>query len=307
MFKKLLVIVGLCLLTSAWAQNVKIIIPYAVGGVTDKLGRVIQHNLSQRLPAYNFQFEHQLGGGGLTATRYVVNYRGPDVLLLIHSPSIISSSFSEDAGYNLQRDFLPVFNLGHIPIVLVSNSKSAYTSIDKILSSDKPMFYGIAGFGGSFEIAGQILKRQTKKDMTAVPYKGESAAFNDVLTNSLSFSFISLSVIQGSIDSPQMVMLGITGTRRNPTVPNLPTLAEQGILGFETSPNWLSLFASRSANQEVVNNVRKALADSYRDPVESQSYIKVGMDIEPKTMLNAPAFIVNETARVQQILPNLQK
>lgn len=285
------------------AQTVRIIVPYTIGGIADKVGRAMQVHLSQRLPTYNFLLEHHLGAGGLIASRYVVNYRGPDTLLLIHSPAIISSSFADDAGYNLQRDFLPIFNLGHIPTVLVSNSKSQYTSINKIINSDKTMFYGIAGFGGSFALAGEMLKQQTKKDMVAVPYKGESAAFNDILTNNLSFTFNSLSVVQGLSDSSQVVILGVSGTRRHPAIPGVPTLSEQGISGFETSPNWIALFTNRSsANTEVINTIKKALFDSYRDSVESQSYIKAGIDIETKTLLNSPEFIANETVRIVQLL-----
>lgn len=302
MFKLLFSILISAAALIANAQSVKIIVPYAPGGPADQIARAIQINLSKRLP-YNFQVEHHLGAGGLIASRYVATYRGPDTLLLVHSPAIISGSFNDDAGYNLQQDFLPVFNLGYTPMVLITNAKSPYTSIDKILKSDKPMFFGVAGQGGSLQLAGETFRRQTKKDMTAVPYKGDAAAFNDILTNSLSFTFSNVSTIQGMADSNQIVILGITGSQRSPRLPSVPTLAEQGIKGFETSPNWMSLFTTKSADPELINIVKKELAESYKDPVESQSYLKAGIDIDTKTLLNAPEFIKSETTRIQRLVP----
>jgi len=284
------------------AQTVKIVVPYAPGGPADQIGRAIHKNLSHRLPNYNFQIESHVGAGGIIASRYVASYSGNDTVIMVHSPAIITSSFSDDAGYNLQRDFQPIFNLGYTPMVLITNSKSAYTSIDKILNSEKPMFFGTAGLGGSLQLAGETLKRQTGKDMTAIPYKGDAAAVNDILTNNLSFTFTNLSTVQSLTDSSQIVVLGVSGTRRNPKIPNVPTLAEQGIKGFETPHNWMSLFANRGANSEVINNVRKALSDSFHDPVESQSYLKAGVEIDLKNLLGATEFVSNETIRLRRLV-----
>jgi tripartite-type tricarboxylate transporter receptor subunit TctC len=286
------------------AQTVKIIVPFGVGGPADQIARAMQINLSKRLP-YTFLVEHHIGAAGVIAAKHVAKYAGSDTLILIHSPAIITNSFNDNIGYNFQEDFVPIAKLGSVPMVLLTNSNGAYTSIDKILKSDKPMFYGTAGFGGALHLAGETFKRQTKKDMTAVPYKGDAAALNDVLTNNLSFSFTNLSTAQGMLDSNQVVVLGITGTRRNSKLPNVPTMLEQGVNGFETSPNWMSLFTNHSANADVINNIKKSLAESYKDPVEVQSYTRSGVDVDIKHLLAAPEFITGETVRIRRLLSTL--
>lgn len=286
------------------AQTVKIIVPYAPGGPADKIARAMQSNLSKRLP-YTFLVEYHVGAAGVIAAKHVAKYIGSDTLIMVHTPHIITNSFNDSIGYNIQEDFLPIAILGYTPLVLLTNSNSAYTSMDKILKSDKPMFYGTGGFGGALHLAGETFKRQIKKDMTAVPYKGDVAALNDVLTNNLSFSFTILSSAQGMLDSNQVVVLGITGTHRNSKLPNVPTMLEQGINGFETSPNWMGLFTNHSANADVINNIKKSLVESYKDPVEVQSYTKSGVDIDIKQLLAASDFIAVETVRIRRLLSTL--
>jgi len=285
----------------ASAQTVKIIVPYAPGGPADQMARAIQLNLSKRLP-YTFVVEHHIGAAGVIAAKHVAKYTGNGTLILVHSPAIITNSFNDDIGYNLQEDLVPVLHLGYTPMVLLTNSNSSYTSMDKILKSDKPMFYGTAGYGGALHLAGENFSRQTKKDMTAVPYKGDAAALNDVLTNNLSFSFSNVSTAQGMLESNQLVVLGITGTRRNSKLPNVPTMLEQGVKGFETSPNWLGLFTNHAANADVVNNIKKSLVESYKDPAESQSYTKAGVEVDIKQLLSAQEFIASETVRIRRLL-----
>ena len=288
------------------AQNISLVVPYAPGGVTDQVARALEKTLSNKL-SYNIVVEYQTGAGGIIAANNVAKNTSKDTVLLIHSSAIATNTFNPNSTYNLVQDFVPVAKLGAVPLVLVAHPHSVVSSIKQLKQLKVPSFYGTSGTGTANHIAGEILKQQLNKELYPVFYKGETIALNDVLSNSVPMMFASVGIISGYVNSSQISMLAITGTQRNSKLPTIPTFAEQGIRGFERSPNWLVLLANSGADPVTLSKVRTALIELFADDQAQELYRRAGIEPNRHPTANVREFLVEEIEKIRPIHSIFQK
>lgn len=282
------------------AQTVRLIVPYTPGGVTDRSARVIEKTLADKLP-YNFIVEYQLGAGGIIAANNVAKNNHKETVLLVHSSAIVANTFNPASTYDLFRDFVPVAKIGTVPMVLVLNRLSAVTNIQQLKQFNSPMFYATAGPGTAMHIAGELLQLKINKNIVPVAYKGESAAFNDILSNSITMMFVSSSIVTGHVNSPQVSMIAITGTQRNVDFPTVPTFAEQGIRGFERSPNWIVVLANPGADRTVISQIKATLSDSVKNTQDRVLYHRAGVEIDQAPTVGVLEFLAEEVEKIKII------
>ena len=251
--------------------------------------------------------EYQTGAGGIIAANNVAKNTSKDTVLLIHSSAIATNTFNPNSTYNLIQDFVPVAKLGSVPLVLVSNPQSAVASVKQLKQLGVPSFYASAGAGTANHIAGEILRLQLNKELTPVFYKGETLALTDVLYNHVPMMFASVGVIAGYTSSGQLSMLAITGAQRNSKLPTIPTFAEQGIRGFEQSPNWLILLANAGADPAIISKIQTALTESFVNSQDQELYQRAGVDLNRQPTVAVREFLVEEIKKARQMQARLQK
>lgn len=300
MFKFILSLL-FCVCTIANAQTVRLVVPFTAGGIVDRSARVLEKTLSARLPL-NFIIEYQLGAGGIIASNLVAKNTSKETVLLLHSSSIVANTIDPNSTYDLAKDFLPVALVGSVPIVLVTNRQSGIVNLKQLKNTDLPIFYATGGPGTAMQVAGERLQQNLNKDMISVPYRGESAAFTDILSNNVTMMFASSSMLTGYTNSTQISMIAITGTQRHADFPKVPTFGELGVRGFDRSPNWVVLLANRNADSTVISKIKSAIEESFKDPQDQPLYLRAGIEITRKPTTNVQEFLTAESQKYTQIL-----
>lgn len=169
------------------------------------------------------------------------------------------------------------------------------------------MFYATSGLGSASHIAGELLQTAINKELTPVFYKGESAAFNDILSNNVSMMFVAASIVSEYSNSSQVTMLGITGTQRNYDLPRVPTFNEQGIRQFDRSPNWIVLLASTGSDTQVLSKIRSALVESFAASQDQELYKRAGIDPSRRPTVGVREFLLEEVERLRPFKTKLDK
>jgi len=283
---------------SAQAETIRIVVPFAPGGAADQAARVLERALTTHTQN-TYVVEYRAGAGGAIGANYVAKSRGSDTVLLIHSLAVVVNSLQADSAYSL-TEFEPVATLGTVQLALITNPKSAVNTMPKLLATRDPVFFGSSGPGAATHIAGELFGINTAVNMTHVPYRGEAAALTDILGNNITVLFTGVGVAR---DQP-VTVLAVTGTRRSREFPQVPTLQEQGVRGFETSPNWLVLLANPTADQRTLAVIRTALGRALQE--DSDLFARIGVDTDRQQLYNTQQFMNAERQRVQKILSRIQ-
>ena len=295
---KQLILSLVLLFGTAQAETIRIVVPFAPGGAADQAARVVERALTTHTQN-TYVIEYRAGAGGAIGANYVAKSRGSDTILLIHSLAVVVNSLQADSVYSL-TEFEPVVTLGSVQLALITNPKSAVNTMPKLLATRDPVFFGSSGTGAATHIAGEVFGINTGVAMTHVPYRGEAAALTDILGNNITVLFTGVGVAK---DQP-VTVLAVTGTRRSREFPQVPTLQEQGIRGFEVSPNWLVLLANSTADPRTLAVVRAAISRALAEDPELLA--RIGVDTDRQQLYNTHQFMTAERQRVQKILSRIQ-
>ena len=234
--------------TSALAQQsfptkpVRLLIPYPPGGAVDILGRTLGDELSKKW-VQPVIIENHTGAGGTIASQ-VVAKSAPDgyTLVIIASGHAINPYLYSKLPYDTFKDFRPISLLGSAPNVLLVAANSPYKTLADLLATAraKPgsLSYGMAGIGTSTHLAGELLKYMAKVDIVAVSYKGGAPVINDLLGGHIPLSFNNIPESIGQIKGGNLRPLGVTSATRSPVLPDVPTIAEAGVPGYDTAVWW---------------------------------------------------------------------
>lgn len=278
----------------AVAQPIKIVVPFSAGGVADLTARTLEQVLVANTP-FKYSIEYKVGAGGAIGASHVAKSRGNETVLMIHSLSLVVNSLSTDASYAL-TDFEPVATLGSVQLALVTNPKSPVNSMNRLLATTNPVTFGSAGIGSAAHAASDMFAASTGKTVIHVPYKGDSAALIDILSNNINLLFLAV----GSVRDQPVTILAVTGTRRHRDLSQTPTLHELGIRGFENSGNWLVLVANTTADPRVLEQIRQALATALtQDP---DLFQRAGVDTDRRQLFATRQFLQNEQQRMKKLL-----
>jgi tripartite-type tricarboxylate transporter receptor subunit TctC len=296
--KKLIFITAFVLAaTQALATDIRIIVPFAAGGLGDQSARAIEKILSQNTP-YRYTVEYRTGAGGQIGTKYVVDKKSSETVLLIHSAAVVIHSIVDTPVYQL-TDLIPVATIGTTPMLLITHKDSHVNTLNKLLTTTDPVFYGSSGNGSSKHIAGEILKDSTKQNLIHVPFRGEAAAFPDLLSGRVSLLFASSGLIKGH---DNIKVLAVAGPTRHQDYPDAPTLAEHGIKGFDVDLGWLVLLANPGADPAIIKKIQTAINLSVKDPVHVRALSAAGVDVEKDNTLGTKQFLDSEQKRLRKFV-----
>jgi tripartite-type tricarboxylate transporter receptor subunit TctC len=267
-FAMLFIVLGI-VVSGAFAQTyptkpVRLIVGFPPGGGVDIIARLIAQPLSVRLgqPV----IVENLGGAGGNIAAVNVSRSNPDghtLLVSAVSTLAISASLYPNLQYNLMKDLMPVAVVASVPNVLVVNPSVPAKSVKELiaLAKEKPgkLNFGSAGTGTTVHFSGELFKSMADVDMMHVPYKGAAPAMNDLLGGELHLMFDFLTAAAPQIKSGKLRALGVTSSTRSPFLPDVPTIAEAGVPGYEVLGHF-GVFAPTGTPAAVVDRVNRELA-----------------------------------------------
>lgn len=249
------------------SQPVRIVVPFAPGGAVDSVARIIGAKLAQSW-GQPVVVENKPGAGGNIAADTVAKAT-PDghTIFLTTNGHAISPSLYRSLPFDAVKDFTPVTQLIESPLLLVAANNLQVSSLKELLALAKAkpgtLNYGSTGVGNPLHLSMEMLKRDTGVDAQAVPYRGDAPLNTALIAGEVQLAIVPIATGRANVENKLVRGLAVTTSQRSKMMPDLPTIAEQGVSGFDTS-SWQGLFVPAKTPSEVVTkiyqDVKKALS-----------------------------------------------
>ena len=265
-------------------KTIRMVIAFSPGGPSDILSRLIGGKLSERM-GQSFVFDNRPGAGGNVAGEIVATSPADGYTLMIANNSVLAANASlyKKMTYDPARDLVPVTWVASQPNILVVHpsipAKSVKELIDYLKSQPGKLNYASSGSGAAAHLAGELFKSMTKTDMVHIPFKGAAPAITDVLSGRSQMIFATALSVKAYIDSNRLRPLGVTTLKRMDTMPNLPTIAESGVPGFEAS-TWHGMVAVNGTPRAVQQKLNTEVNAVLQDPQVVKFLVSQGAIIE---------------------------
>jgi tripartite-type tricarboxylate transporter receptor subunit TctC len=266
-------------------RSVRLIVPFAPGGSADVFGRFIAQRL-QESTGQNFVVDNRPGGGSVIGTDAVAK-SAPDgyTLLLMSITHTVNESLIPNKPFVLLRDFAPIAPINYSDLVLVTKAGLPQTTLAELIKAAKSkpgsMSYASSGPGTPYHMAGELFKAMAGISLVHIPYKGSAGARTDVLGGQLEMMFDAIPTMSEHIKAGKVKALATTGLSRSTVLPDVPTMAEAGIPGYEATL-WLGLMAPKGTPPAVVNRLNAELAKITSNAEVNRAWLAQGTT--PMTM-----------------------
>ena len=263
-------------------KPIKWVVPFPPGGAMDVIARTLGDKAAREL-GQPFVIENRPGAGGNIGADYVAKQPADGYTIMITSIGMATNkALYAKLSYDPVKDFAPISLLAVVPNVLVVNAeKSADKSVKDVISHAKKqpgkLTYASAGNGTSIHLAGEVFASMAGVDILHVPYKGSGPAITDMLGGQVDLMFDSITSARPHIQSGKLRALGLTTAKRSAALPDVPTIAEAGVPGYEVSP-WFAAFAPAGTPPEVVSKLGKVLNGLMKDPETLKKLESVGAE-----------------------------
>lgn len=287
------------------ARTVKIIVPFAAGGPADIYARFMAQRLQDAL-GQSFVVDDRPGAGSIIGTDLVAK-SPPDgyTLLLMSNTHTVNESLFKEKPFQLMRDFVPIAPLNYSDLVLVVKPALAVNSLRDLLNlaKQKPeaLSYASSGPGTPYHMAGELFKSMAGVSILHVPYKGSSGARVDVLGGQVDMMFDAITTMSDFIRSGKVKALGTTGRSRSAILPDIPTIAEAGVPGYE-AVIWLGLLAPRNTPAAIVNKLNAEITRIVAKPEVRQAWAKQGAIAMSMTPVEFTQFMNEDIAKWAHIV-----
>jgi len=289
-------------------KPVRFIVPYPPGGTTDILARTIGQKLEQRW-GQSVVIENRPGGNSIIATGAVANAR-PDgyTIGMVLTPHVVNPNVNPDLPYDTAKDFTPITMVAKFPGLMVASKASGAKNIDDVirLAKENPgkLNYGSAGPLTSSQLSMEILKYQTGIDITHIPYKGGAPALMAVLANEVQFVIGGPPNLMPNVLEGNLQTIGVTTKNRAESLPEVPTIAEQGLADFDTY-EWYGVVAPAGLPKEVVTELNEAIVEVLKMPDVQESFKKRAAEIVGNSSEEFGKFIDDELRFWKELVNNI--
>lgn len=290
--------------TFAVAENypsrpIRMVVPYAPGGSADIVARRISDEWAKALGG-SIYIENKAGAGGNIGVDAVAKSEPDGYTIGLQTVSLaINPSIFPKMPYDTLKDLAQISTVATSQHVLVVNSNFPAKNTKDLLALAKAnpgkFNYGSAGSGSTFHMSAELFKSVAGVDVTHVPYKGGGPAMIDTISGQVDMCFPVLSAAAPHVKVGKLNALGVTGSKRSPLMPDVPTLAESGVPGysFET---WFIVFAPAATPKPLIDKLNASLVKALNGPVLKEKMIKEGFDPETSTPIEARAKLTKELA-----------
>jgi len=287
-------------------RSIKILVGFAAGGGTDVAARIVAQKLAETI-GQSVVVENRPGASGMIAAEAVAKSGADGYTLMMGTQTTLAVApalyrkFSIDAT----RDFVGVAKAGVSPLVLVVHPSVPARSVTDLIALAKAspgtINFGSGGLGTTPHMAGELFSIQAGIKMVHVAYRGEAPAINDLLGGQLILNFENLSAVIGNVKAGSLRALAVTSAQRAATAPEIPTVAEAALSGFEAA-TWFALVAPAGTPREIVRRLNTEVTQLVTQPDVRQRFADLGMTIDAGTPDALDAYIKSEILKWSKVI-----
>jgi tripartite-type tricarboxylate transporter receptor subunit TctC len=298
------------LVNIAWAQDypsrpVTVIVPFSAGSASDVIARIVLERMSASA-GQRFIVDNRPAAGGAVGTAAAAK-AAPDgytILMGASGPLVVAKVLQPSLAYDAERDFQPISMYGRLPNIIVVASKLPIKSLDELveyLKRNPGVGYGSVGNGSSQHLAGALFEQLAGVKMTHVPYRVTSQLQSDLAAGEVPVSFQLLPNVIAALKGGQVRALAVANASRLAALPDVPTAAELGVKGYESSA-WFGLVAPRGTPRPIVDKLHGEVAAAMAAPAVRGRFVEFGAEPMATTPDELARFISAEVAKWQEII-----
>lgn len=294
-------------LADSWpSKPVRWVVPFPPGGGVDATARALGEKAGKML-GQPFIIDNRPGSGGNIGASLVAKSPADGYTLMITSIGMVANRFLyPKLTYDPAKDFAPVSLLVVVPNVLVTNAtqpnvKSVADMITAAKAAPRKLTYASAGPGSSIHLAGAMFESLAKIEMLHVPYKGSAPAVTDLIGGQTNYMFDSITSAKPHIDSGKLRALAVTTSKRSSTLPDVPTVAESGLPGYEVSP-WFAVFVPAGTPEPIIKKLSITLGEAMNHPDVQKTLKAIGAEQVGSTPAELEAHLKKESARWEKLI-----
>ena len=292
---------------STWpTQPIRIIVTFTPGGAPDVLARVLAQSWQESL-GVPVLVENRPGFGGNIGAEMVAKSDPDGYTLLIGTVGIhaINGALYEKMAYDPIKDFTPISFLASTPNVLIVNKRLGANNLHELIEMAKAkpnqLTFGSSGVGTSLHMSGELFKEMAGVEIRHIPYKGRAQSLPDLISGRISMLFDNLSSSLPLIKAGEVQALGVTTLKRSPAAPDIPTLAEQGLHGFEAT-SWFSLMAPANLSIAVQKRLNALTRQTLNNPQVRNRLLEGGLEPAPGSPKELAKLIQSETSKWSRVV-----
>jgi tripartite-type tricarboxylate transporter receptor subunit TctC len=283
-------------------RPVRVIVSATPGGTVDLVARILSPRLGERF-GQPFVVDNRAGAGGIVSAELLIK-SAPDG----HTLGCIFTSFTTNVAlrkvppYDPARDIAPVTLVSWSPLVLVANTALGIESVRDLiaLAKTKPLYYGSSGNGSGGHMSVELFKSMTGINATHVAYKGAAAATSDVIAGHVQFEIVGPVTVLALAKAGRLKLLAVTGAKRNASMPDVPTVDESGVPGFDVV-NWFGIIAPAATPPALVRRLQREIAAALQIPEARQKLAGEGAEIVASTPGEFGAFLQRDVEKWRKV------
>ena len=285
------------------AQNIKFVVPFTAGSATDTLARLLANRMTASL-GKTVIVENIAGGNGIPASQNVVR-AAPDgytIMVTANTTHAGNQALLKNVPYDAVTDFEPITKLGSITLALVAHPSVPANNLKELIAYGKanPGKLTFGAGSSSSRMSAELLKSLAGIDMLHVPYRSNPQAVTDLLGGQISIFFGDVSTALPPMQSGKLKGFGVSGLKRSPLAPDLPTLDESGLKGYELTA-WFAAYAPAKTPKPIIDRLNAAFREALADKNVADKLLVAGIEPEASTPAELKAFQAAETVKWQKI------
>ncbi|WP_407645021.1 Bug family tripartite tricarboxylate transporter substrate binding protein [Diaphorobacter caeni] len=287
-------------------KPITIVVPFSAGGTTDILARVIAQDLGKQL-GQSVVVDNRAGAGGNIGGALAARAPADGYTLFMGTVGThaINEALYKKMPFNPGKDFQPLSRVANVPNLLVANPNQPFRTVPELIAYAKAhpgqVNFGSSGSGSSIHLSGELFKMMAKVDMVHVPYKGSAPAVTDLLGNQIAIMFDNMPSAISHVRAGKLRPIAVTTPKRSPELPDVPTIAEAGVPGYEAT-SWFGLFTTAGTPKPVVDKLSAALAKSLAAPAVRSKIKEQGGEVVSETPEQFAAFIKTEADKWAKVV-----
>ena len=286
-------------------KPIRLVVPWPPGGGTDVFARVIGQKLSERV-GYNVVIDNRPGAAGNIGAEMVAKSPPDGYTIMLATITLATNpSMYKALSFDPIKDFAPITLVAGVPHVLVVSPSLPVNSVKDLIALAKAepgkLNYASAGNGSPFHLAAELFKLLTGTTIVHVPYQGGGPAITAVIGGQVQLTFGNLLAVLPLVKSGKLKALGVTGATRSSAAPDLPTIAEEGVRGYDFS-SWFGFFAPAATPKETVVKLNQEIVRILNTPEMKQRLTQDGADVVASTSQEFSAYLLAETRKWAQVI-----
>jgi tripartite-type tricarboxylate transporter receptor subunit TctC len=291
------------------SKQTRIVVGFTAGGPSDIVGRIAAQQLSERLGT-SVIVDNRPGAAG-TIGADIVAHSPPDgytLYLASQTSHAVAPYLLTKANFDPVKDVTTIIRVVHNPLLMVVPAASPYKSLADIVNFARAnpgkINFGTGGIGSSPHMSMELFKKVAKINITPIHYKGDSAAIVDLLSSQVDMLTSSISALMPYVESGKLRPIAITGAKRSPVVPQIPTIAESGYEGYEVL-TWFGLVGPPGMPKDIVDRINKEMSAAIATPAVRQQMLKMGFEIVPNTPEEFNKYLNEEATKWRTLIREL--